>query len=311
MRKEKIVVALGGNALGNDPAEQLQLVQQTASVVADLAAEGYRIIVTHGNGPQVGMIYSGMEYSAKHGGGTPGIPLAECGAMSQGYIGYQLQQAIGNELSLSGIPGKCVTIVTQVVVAKDDPAFGDPTKPVGPFYTEEEAVSIMERTGETYSEDAGRGWRKVVPSSEPVRIEELDIIKLLADSGNIVIAAGGGGIPVTEDENGLHGVSAVIDKDRASARLAADLGAEKLIILTAVDEVYINFGTPDQKPIKEISASEARELIAKKQFPAGSMLPKVEACIEFVEKTGRTALITSPAKAKDGLAGKAGTTISW
>ena len=307
--KGKIVVALGGNALGNSPEEQLSLVKKTAESLVDLAISGYEVIVGHGNGPQVGMINNAMAFSSNNGGNTPEMPFAECGAMSQGYIGYHLQQAIQNELSKRNVDKKCATVVTQVVVDKDDPGFKNPTKPVGVFYSEEEAKERMERTGDTYVEDAGRGWRKVVASPIPVRIQELDLIKTLSDTGAIVIAIGGGGIPVIEEGNALKGVSAVIDKDNASARLAIDLKAERLVILTAVEKVCINFNTDKQEALSEMSVSEARKHIEDNQFAPGSMLPKVEACLKYVEETGKTALITSLEKAKDGLEGLTGTII--
>ena len=307
--KEKIVVALGGNALGNTPKEQLELVKQTAGTLVDLALEGYQVIVGHGNGPQVGMIHNAMSFSNANGGETPEIPFAECGAMSQGYIGYHLQQAIQNELTKRGSNIKCATVVTQVVVDKDDPAFNNPTKPVGIFYSEEEAKQKMKETGDTYVEDAGRGWRKVVASPIPVRIQELDFIKTLSDTGAIVIAIGGGGIPVIEEDHLLKGVSAVIDKDNASARLAIDLKAERLVILTAIEKVCIHFNLSNEIKLDEITIDEALEYIKENEFAAGSMLPKVQACIKYVEETGHSALITSLEKAKEGLQGKTGTKI--
>lgn len=310
MSKGKIVVALGGNALGNNPSEQLELVKKTAGAIVDLAEDGYDVVVGHGNGPQVGMINNAMLYSSENGGNTPAMPFAECGAMSQGYIGYHLQQAIENELHKRNDDKKCATIITQVVVDKNDPGFDNPTKPVGVFYTEERAKELMAETGDTYVEDAGRGWRKVVASPIPVRIQELELIKKLSDEGAIVIAIGGGGIPVIEDEDGyLSGVSAVIDKDNASARLAIDLNAENLVILTAIEKVCINFKTPEEKTLDEMTIDEAKQYIADKQFAPGSMLPKVQACMKYVEETGHTALITSLEKAKDGLAGLTGTII--
>ena len=309
MSKAKIVVALGGNALGNSPSEQLELVKQTASTIVDLSLEDYDVIVAHGNGPQVGTINNAMAFSSSHGGNTPEMPLAECGAMSQGYIGYHLQQAIQNELYKRNIKKNCVTVVTQVVVDKDDPAFNNPTKPVGIFYSEEEAKKRMEDSGDKYISDAGRGWRKVVASPIPVRIQELDLIKNISDSGAIVIAIGGGGIPVIEENGLLKGVAAVIDKDNASARLAIDLNAEKLVILTAVERVCINFNKPNQKELDKLSVVEAKKYIDNNEFGSGSMLPKIEACLKYVEETGNKALITSLSKAKEGLAGLTGTVI--
>ncbi|MBR2825845.1 MAG: carbamate kinase [Solobacterium sp.] len=310
MSKGKIVVALGGNALGNNPEEQLRLVKNTAGALVDLALDGYEVVVGHGNGPQVGMINNAMGFSSNNGGNTPEMPFAECGAMSQGYIGYHLQQAIQNELAKRGSDKKCATVVTQVVVDKDDPGFKNPTKPVGVFYTEKEAKERMEKTGDTYVEDAGRGWRKVVASPIPVRIQELDLIKTLSDTGAIVIAIGGGGIPVIEEDNMLKGVSAVIDKDNASARLAIDLKAQRLVILTAIEKVCINFKQPNETKLDSMTTAEAKQYIDEKQFAPGSMLPKVQACIKYVEETGHPALITSLEKAKDGLAGLTGTSIT-
>ena len=309
MKHSKIVVALGGNALGNNPQEQLELVKNTAGALVDLALDGYDVVVGHGNGPQVGMINNAMGFSSSHGGDTPEMPFAECGAMSQGYIGYHLQQAIQNELANRGVDKKCVTVVTQVVVDKNDPGFKNPTKPVGVFYTEEEAKERMSHSDDIYVEDAGRGYRKVVASPIPIRIQELDVIKTLSDTGAIVIAIGGGGIPVVEDENGLRGVSAVIDKDNASARLAIDLNAEKLVILTAVEKVCIHFNTPKQKELSSMTIEEAKQYIADNEFAPGSMLPKIQACLKYVEESGHSALITSLEKAKDGLAGLTGTEI--
>lgn len=308
--KGKIVVALGGNALGNNPKEQLELVKNTAGAIVDLALDGYDVVVGHGNGPQVGMINNAMLFSSANGGNTPEMPFAECGAMSQGYIGYHLQQAIQNELKRRNSDKKCVTVITQVVVSKDDPGFKNPTKPVGTFYSEQEAKQRALLSGDTYVEDAGRGWRKVVASPIPVRIEELDLIKNLSDTGAIVIAIGGGGIPVIEKDGGLVGVSAVIDKDNASARLAIDLDAQNLVILTAVEKVCVDYKTPNQKELATMSVKEANEYIAQKQFAPGSMLPKVEACLKYVNETGHSALITSLQKAKDGLAGLTGTKIT-
>lgn len=308
--KGKIVVALGGNALGNNPKEQLELVKNTAGAIVDLALDGYDVVVGHGNGPQVGMINNAMLFSSANGGNTPEMPFAECGAMSQGYIGYHLQQAIQNELKRRNSDKKCATVITQVVVSKDDPGFKNPTKPVGTFYSEQEAKQRALLSGDTYVEDAGRGWRKVVASPIPVRIEELDLIKTLSDTGAIVIAIGGGGIPVIEKDGGLVGVSAVIDKDNASARLAIDLDAQNLVILTAVEKVCVDYKTPNQKELATMSVKEANEYIAQKQFAPGSMLPKVEACLKYVNETGHSALITSLQKAKDGLAGLTGTKIT-
>ena len=307
---ERIVIALGGNALGKTPTEQLSLVRETARPLVDLVEKGYELVIGHGNGPQVGMINLAMEYSAQKGGSTPFMPFAECGAMTQGYIGYHLQQALQRELNRRGLQKNVVTLVTQVVVDEDDPGFLHPTKPVGCFYTREQAEKMAANKGLTFMEDAGRGYRRVVPSPIPRRIVEIEVVEQLVDSGAIVITVGGGGIPVVERGHGLQGVEAVIDKDRASSLLARDLKADRLIILTAVDRVCVNFGRPDQVALSEMSLADCRRYIAEGQFAPGSMLPKVEACMDFVANTpGSQALITSLSRASDALDGKTGTVI--
>ena len=309
---KRIVVALGGNALGNTPEEQLELVRHTAKTIVDLAQDGYEVIVGHGNGPQVGMINLAMEFSCTKGGNTPYMPFPECGAMSQGYIGYHLQQAIQQELKARGVDKECAAIVTQVVVDENDPGFAKPTKPVGSFYTKEEADKIAAEKGFTFVEDAGRGYRRVVPSPIPQRIVELKVVEQLVKAGDIVITVGGGGIPVVETEQGLKGVAAVIDKDRSSALLAQSIGADMLIILTAVDRVCINYNKPDQKELPTMTLEEAEKYIEEKQFAPGSMLPKVQSCMEFVKNNtnGGQALITSLQKAKVALQGETGTIIT-
>lgn len=309
---KRIVVALGGNALGNTPEEQLDLVRHTAKTIVDLAQDGYEVIVGHGNGPQVGMINLAMEFSCTKGGNTPYMPFPECGAMSQGYIGYHLQQAIQQELKARGVDKECASIITQVVVDANDPGFAKPTKPVGSFYTKEEADKIAAEKGFTFVEDAGRGYRRVVPSPIPQRIVELKVVEQLVKAGDIVITVGGGGIPVVETEHGLKGVAAVIDKDRSSALLAQSIGADMLIILTAVDRVCINYNKPDQKELPTMTLEEAEKYIEEKQFAPGSMLPKVQSCMEFVKNNthGGTALITSLQKAKVALQGETGTIIT-
>ena len=309
---KRIVVALGGNALGNTPEEQLELVRHTAKTSVDLAHDGYEVIVGHGNGPQVGMINLAMEFSCTKGGNTPYMPFPECGAMSQGYIGYHLQQAIQQELKARGVDKQCASIITQVVVDANDPGFAKPTKPVGSFYTKEEADKIAAEKGFTFVEDAGRGYRRVVPSPIPQRIVELKVVEQLVKAGDIVITVGGGGIPVVETEQGLKGVAAVIDKDRSSALLAQSIGADMLIILTAVDRVCINYNKPDQKELPTMTLEEAEKYIEEKQFAPGSMLPKVQSCMEFVKNNthGGTALITSLQKAKVALQGETGTIIT-
>lgn len=308
MRK-KIVIALGGNALGNTPEEQLDLVKNTAKSIVDLVEEGNYVVVTHGNGPQVGMINLAMEVSHQEVS-SPEMPFAECGAMSQGYIGYHLQQSIQKELVRRNMRRNCLTVITQVEVDKEDPAFKNPTKPIGSFYSKEEAEKIASEKGYTMREDAGRGYRRVVASPKPQKIVEIRTIKNLLSKGNIVIACGGGGIPVYKYRKGYKGVDAVIDKDRTSARLALDLKADMLLILTAVDQVYINFNEDDEEKLKKMTVKEAKEYIKDKEFSEGSMLPKVEACIDFASKSKGYAVITSLKKAKSAINGKAGTVIS-
>ena len=308
---EKLVIALGGNALGNTAAEQLRLVTETAKSIVDLIAAGNEVVVAHGNGPQVGMINLGLSTAAEAGAIKADMPFPECGAMSEGYIGYHLQQAIGNELASRGIDKPVATIVTQTVVSEDDPAFQNPTKPVGAFYDKETADRIAAEKGYTMVEDAGRGYRQVVPSPKPFDIVEKASIQALVDAGHVVVAVGGGGIPVIRKDGKVSGTPAVIDKDFGSELLAELLDVDMLIILTAVDQVAINFNKPEQKGLDTLSVAQAKEYIAQGQFAKGSMLPKVEAAVKFVEsKPGRKALITSLEKAKDALAGKAGTILA-
>jgi carbamate kinase len=310
MSKKRLVIALGGNALGKTPEEQLKLVRHTASTIADLVEEGYDVIVGHGNGPQVGMINLAMESAANGGAGTPAMPFPECGAMSQGYIGYHLQQAIGRELKNRNIRKECAAVVTQVAVDPADPAFRKPTKPIGSFYSEADAKAIMAEKGFTFVEDAGRGWRRVVPSPRPCKIVELGIVESLVQAGAVVITVGGGGVPVVETADGYQGVAAVIDKDRSCSKLALDVHADMLVILTAVDRVCINFNKPNQKELAEMTVEEARQYISEGHFAPGSMLPKVEACIDYVTGSqGGKALITSLEKAKAALMGETGTII--
>lgn len=308
---KSVVIALGGNALGNTPQEQLALVQNTASHIVDMLEEDTNVIVSHGNGPQVGMINNAFAFASSKDGKTPEMPFPEAGAMSQGYIGYHLSQALLNEIKRRNIQRSVVNVITQTVVDRNDPAFDDPTKPVGAFLTEEEAKAKAAETGWTYKEDAGRGWRQVVASPKPVRIVEFDAITDLNEAGYVVVSTGGGGIPVFETENGYEGVPAVIDKDRSSSRLAADFGADMLVILTAVENVMINFNTPEQKALTKMTVAEAKEYIKQGQFAPGSMLPKIEACIEYVEAYPQgKALITSLECAAAGLRGEAGTIIT-
>ena len=307
MKKNRsIVVALGGNALGNNPEEQLKLVKNTAKSIVDLVSEGYNVVVSHGNGPQVGMINLAFEESK----GTPYMPFAECGAMSQGYIGYHLQQAIQAELKARDINKGCASVVTQVLVDKKDPAFNKPDKPVGSFYTKKEAEKIASERGYTFTEDAGRGYRRVVPSPKPIEIVELDLIKDLLDQGNIVIVSGGGGIPVVKENGTLKGVAAVIDKDRSSSLLARKLDADILLILTTVEKVSIKYNTVDQINIHNLEVSEAKKYIKNGEFAKGSMLPKVESCIDFCEyKEGGVGIITSLDCAKEAINEETGTII--
>ena len=309
---KRIVIALGGNALGNNPEEQLELVKNTAKAIVDLVKEGHEIMIGHGNGPQVGMINLAMEYASQEGANTPTMPFPECVAMSQGYIGYHLQQAIGNELKRENIDKCCVTVITQVVVDEHDPAFKNPTKPIGSFYTKEDAEKIEKEKGYTFVEDSGRGYRRVVASPKPVEIVESNVIEKIVATGNIVITVGGGGIPVIKTNNGeLKGVPAVIDKDSSSAKLAQDLAADMLIILTAVEKVAINFNKPDQKDLSSMTLKECEKYISEGHFAKGSMLPKVEACKKFVEESPKNAvaIITSLEKAAEAIRGETGTTI--
>ncbi len=311
---KKLVIALGGNALqeAGKPATaqaQLEVVEKTSEYIADIVERGYEVIVAHGNGPQVGRIVIQNEVASAS---TPAMPFDVCGAMSQGMIGYHIQQGLSKVLRHRGINKNVVTVVTQVVVDKDDPKFKAPSKPIGPFYTEEEAKAIAEEKGYTMKEDAGRGWRRVVASPLPVEIVELDAVKTLNDAGFVVVTVGGGGIPVIRNDAGdLEGVAAVIDKDLASEKLARDMDADALVILTAVEKVSINFKKPDQKDLDRMSAAEAKQYIKEGHFAPGSMLPKIEAALNFVEsKPGRIAIITSLDKAVDAIEGRAGTTIT-
>ena len=281
--KQRIVLALGGNALGDNLHEQMLAVRGTAKAIADLVADGHEVVVAHGNGPQVGMITLALEAAGKTEAKTPYIPMSVCVAMSQGYIGYDLQNALREELLNRGIAKPVATIITQTVVDGDDPAFLDPSKPIGAFYTEAEAKEMAAR-GYDMKEDAGRGYRRVVASPKPTDIVEKDVISALLDAGQIPIAVGGGGIPVKQVEgNRLKGTSAVVDKDFASAKLAEMIGAHALIILTAVEKVAINFGKPDEIWLDQLDPATAEQYIAEGHFAQGSMLPKVEAALGFVQ----------------------------
>ncbi len=310
-KKKRIVIALGGNALGNTLPEQMQAVKTTAKAIVDLLQEGCEVIVAHGNGPQVGMINHAMAALSREDVHQPNTPLSVCVAMSQAYIGYDLQNALREELYNRGICNIPVaTMITQVRVDAEDPAFAEPSKPIGHFMTEEQAQEAAKNYGYIVKEDAGRGFRRVVASPQPQEIIEIDAIRSLVEAGQLVIACGGGGIPVTRQGNHLKGASAVIDKDFASELLAEKLEADYLIILTAVEKVAIHFGKPEEKWLDALSSAEARQYMAEKHFAPGSMLPKVQAAVKFAEsKPGRTALITLLKKAKDGIQGRTGTRI--
>ena len=305
---KKLVIALGGNALGNTPYEQLKLVTETAKPIVDLIEAGNQVVIAHGNGPQVGMINLAMSTAANAKAIKSDMPFPECGAMSQGYIGYHLQNSIQNELSARGIKKSVATVVTQVLVDENDPAFQHPTKPIGAFYSKEEADKIAAEKGYTMIEDAGRGYRQVVPSPKPVDVVEKEMVNTLIDAGHVVITVGGGGIPVIEKEGKLLGVPAVIDKDFASAKLAELVKADALVILTAVDRVAINWGKPNQQSLEHMTCAEAEQYCKEGHFAPGSMLPKVQAAMSFA-KTGGEAIIASLENAAAALRGESGTKI--
>ena len=308
----KIVIALGGNALGKNPKEQLLLLENVAKIIVNLVKEGNKIVLTHGNGPQVGQILLAMEYSSNGEVKTPLMPFAECGSMSQGYIGYQLQQCIQDELERQNIVKNCATLITQVQVDPNDTAFQNPTKPIGMFYSKEEAIKIENEKGYQFVEDSGRGYRRVVPSPKPIDIIEKNVIKQLVDNDNIVIAVGGGGIPVikTNKIELLEGVEAVIDKDRSAALLAKEIDADILLILTAVDKVYLNYNTDKQVALDTITVDEAEKYIADGHFAKGSMLPKVEACMDFVrDSLDKIAIISSLEEASEAIKENTGTVM--
>ncbi|MDR1278687.1 MAG: carbamate kinase [Treponema sp.] len=321
--KKRIVIALGGNALGENLKEQMTAAQGTAKAIVDLVEGGHEIVIVHGNGPQVGMIETAFETAARADPHFPILPMSVCVALSQGYIGYDLQNTLRRELDFRRISTPVATIVTQVEVDPADPAFLNPTKPIGGFMTGAQA-EVLRFRGIPVMEDAGRGWRQVVASPRPVNIIEAETIKAMLSAGQIPIAAGGGGIPVAMQDGQYRGKSAVIDKDFSAAKLAELIGADMLIILTAVEKVAINFGKPDQKWLDTLTVEEANRYMAENQFAKGSMLPKVQAAVSFVgaaEKPdtqakireadfSRTALITLLQKAKDGIEGKTGTIIT-
>lgn len=306
----KIVVAIGGNALGNDPIEQKEIVKNTALHLVDFVGENNELIIVHGNGPQVGMINNGFDLAHKAEAKSPLVDFPECGAMSQGYIGYHLQQAIINEMKKRQMKKQVATVITQTIVDRQDQAFQNPTKPIGSFMAEEEAKKLAEQNKWDVKEDAGRGWRRVIASPKPTNIVEIDMIKLLVDNGNITICAGGGGVPVVDNNGNYEGVAAVIDKDFAAAKVAELIQADSLIILTAVDRVAVNYNKPDQKALESMSIKEAEEYIGQNQFAPGSMLPKVEAAMAFVKQTqGKPAFIGSLDKVGAVLKGESGTKI--
>ena len=309
---KRIVVALGGNALGKNLPEQMAAVKHTSKAIVDLIAEGNEVIVAHGNGPQVGMIQEAMtQLTRSNPEKYIPCPLSVCVAMSQGYIGYDLQNAIREELANRDIHHGVTTVLTQVEVDPNDPAFEHPTKPIGAFMTKEEADHLVAERGYTVVEDSGRGWRRVVASPKPQAIVELDTIRSLVEADHGVIACGGGGIPVYHTEgHHLKGAAAVIDKDFAAARLAEQLNADALVILTAVEKVAIHFGKPDQTELDELTPETAQRYIDAGEFAPGSMLPKVQAALQFAQSgPGRMSLITELDRAADGIAGKTGTIV--
>ena len=308
----KVVIALGGNALGNTAEDQLKSLEHVSKIIVELIKKNHQIIITHGNGPQVGMIFLAMDYSSNGEVNTPPMPFPECGSMSQGYIGYQLQQCLQDEMERQKIKKDCATLITQVLVDSKDKAFDNPTKPIGMFYSKEEAEKIEKEKGYTFVEDSGRGYRRVVASPQPLDILEKRVIKNLVDNDTVVIAVGGGGIPVIKEDKIklLDGVEAVIDKDKSAALLAKELDADVLLILTVVDKVCINFNTKDQQELDKLTVEEAEKYIEEGQFAKGSMLPKVEACIDFVkDNPNKKAIIGSLDKASDAIKGTSGTVI--
>ncbi|MDR3337726.1 MAG: carbamate kinase [Treponema sp.] len=307
--KKRVVIALGGNALGNTLKEQMEAALGTAKAIVDLVEDGHEVAVVHGNGPQVGMIETAFETASRVDRHFPVLPMSVCVALSQGYIGYDLQNVLRKELDSRSLSVPVATIITQVEVDPKDRAFENPSKPIGGFMTAEEA-DILKSKGVSVMEDAGRGYRQVVASPKPVKIIEADTIKALLDAGQIPVAAGGGGIPVALRDGQYHGMPAVIDKDFSAAKLAELIGADMLIILTAVEKVAVNFGKPDQKWLDTITVAEAEKYIGENQFARGSMLPKVEAAVSFVKANpAGSALITLLSAARDGIEGKTGTRI--
>ncbi|MBM4277085.1 MAG: carbamate kinase [Deltaproteobacteria bacterium] len=312
MKPKLAILAIGGNSLIKDKDRialsfQYEAIQETSRYIAELIAEGLSLVITHGNGPQVGFIYRRGEL-AQHE--LPLIPLDICGADTQGAIGYMIQMALLNDFRRMGIEKKVAAVVTKTIVDRNDPSFRNPTKPIGSFMSEQEALAHKEEKGWEIMEDAGRGFRRVVPSPIPKEIIELDVIRLLIENGYTVIAAGGGGIPVIKNERGdIEGVEAVIDKDLSSSLLARNIGADTLIISTAIDAVYLNFGKTDQRAIRQTTLPEIKQYLKEGHFKPGSMKPKIEAIIAFLEGGGKKAIITSPENLLNALKGEAGTTI--
>ncbi len=302
----RYVVSLGGNALGNNAEEQKLLVSNVAKNIVKLMKDGHEVVIVHGNGPQVGMINNAFNEAKS----VPDMPFPECGAMSQGYIGFHLQNALQNELKAQGVKRNVATVVTQVVVDKNDPLFQNPSKPVGTFYSKEEAEIVAKEKGWTMKEDAGRGYRRVVPSPLPIDIEEKEVISTLVKSGNVIICAGGGGIPVIKEDNKLVGVAAVIDKDYASALVAELVNADYLVILTAIDNVCINYKQPNEKKLTNVSLNEIKEYLKGDYFAKGSMYPKVNACVKFLTNCpNKTAIIAALENAEKAFEEKSGTII--
>ncbi len=302
----RYVVSLGGNALGNNAEEQKLLVSNVAKYIVKLMKDGHEVVIVHGNGPQVGMINNAFNEAKS----VPDMPFPECGAMSQGYIGFHLQNALQNELKAQGVKRNVATVVTQVLVDKNDPLFQNPTKPVGSFMSKEEAEKVAKEKGYTIKEDAGRGYRRVVPSPLPIDIEEKEVITTLVKNGDVVICAGGGGIPVIKEGQKLVGVAAVIDKDYASALVAKLVKADYLVILTAIDNVCINYKQPNEKKLGKVSLSEMKEYLKGDYFAKGSMYPKVNACVKFLERCpGKKAIIAALENAALAFEEKSGTLI--
>ena len=313
MKSQLAILAIGGNSLIKDKdhialSSQYEAIQETSKYIAELIAEGLKIVITHGNGPQVGFLYRRGELARRE---LPLIPLDICGADTQGAIGYMIQMALLNEFRRMGIEKKVAAVVTKTIVDRDDPSFKNPTKPIGSFMSEQEALAHKTEMNWQVMEDAGRGFRRVVPSPIPREIIELDVIRLLVESGYIVIAAGGGGIPVIRNElGGLEGVEAVIDKDIGSSLLARNLGAGIFIISTPVDAVYLNFGKENQRPIRRATLAEIKQYLQEGHFKPGSMRPKIEAIIQFLEGSGKKAIITSSENLLKAIRGETGTTIT-